>query len=359
VSGLHIGGRFIAYQDLADYSMIAEHGHATEAIDFCKSYLSNAASYQLATSGSTGASKNITLSRNQLQASARMTIEALALKTHYRALLCISTAHIGGIMMLVRGMELNMEVVLIDPPSKLNTKDLLAIDFVALVPLQLKQLIGSNSGRQFLEDCKVIILGGAKIDPVLEEQLAQIHTPIYHSFGMTETASHFALRKLTNPNKQKNYHVLPGIQIDTDQRGCLVVNGETTNNIPLITNDLIRIVDSNSFIWLGRWDRVINTGGFKVNPESIEPLIANVFKDADITSDFAVVGLPHPKWGEQVTLVIEGMADKAVLCNLLEGIQNNIHPYEMPKEIRSLNSLPKTRSGKIDYPRLVQILTKE
>ena len=357
MSGLHIGSRFIAYQDLADSSYVPEHGLAREAIDFCKSYLSNAESYTLATSGSTGASKTITLSRSQLQASAGMTIEALGLESHYRALLCISTAHIGGIMMLVRGMELNMEIVLIDPQLKIDTKDLPTIDFVALVPLQLKQLISSNSGRQFLEDCRVVILGGAKIDPILEEQLEHVHTPIYHTFGMTETASHFALRKLTQPNKQNNYRVLPGIQITTDERGCLVVNGEITNNIPLITNDLIRIDNSNSFTWLGRWDRVINTGGFKVNPESIEPLMAKILKKARITADFALVGLPNPKWGEQVTLVIEGMAVGAVPSNLLDGIKNDLHPYEIPKEIKSLESFPKTSSGKIDYPQLVRILT--
>ena len=356
MSGLHIEGRFVAYQDLPNYSISFENKHNQNAINFCRAYISGVSEYPIKTSGSTGASKTINLTRAQLKASAGMTINALGLKNNYKALLCISTDHIGGKMMLVRGIELGMEMILIRPQMLPDIAGLPTIDFVALVPLQLQQLVASNLGRQFLEHCKSVIVGGSKIDTAVEKQLEQINAPIYHTFGMTESASHFALRKLTNPNKQQCYHTLEGVRISKDSRGCLIVKGETTNNISLITNDLIDIIDSNKFRWIGRWDRTINTGGYKVHPEKIEPLLDVLLKKSNIHSEYAVIGLPHSKWGTQVTLVLEISPENPVSLDLAKELKNKVHPYEIPKDIKFLKVFPRTASGKIDYLALTQNL---
>ena len=176
---------------------------------------------------------------------------------------------------------------------------------------------------------------------------------------MTESASHFALRKLTNPDKEENYHTLEGIEIYKDHRGCLVVKGEVTNNTPLITNDLVDIIDKNSFRWLGRWDRTINTGGYKVHPEKIEPFIGPILKVSNIHSNFVVIGLPHPKWGTQVTLVLEEAPETDIAFDLVEALQGKLHPYEIPKQTICLENFPRTGSGKIDYAGLIKKLAVE
>jgi O-succinylbenzoic acid--CoA ligase len=356
VRGIHFGHQFISYPEILHADFTTEISQFQEAFDFCKDYLSGNTDFLVMTSGSTGPPKTITLIRNQLRSSACATIEALGLESKHKALVCISTEHIGGKMMLVRGMELEMEVFIREPKAEPDIAGLPQIDFVALVPLQLHHLIHSREGRNFINSCKVTIIGGARLDPAMEQELDQFENPIYHTFGMTETASHFALRRLNGTEKQQNYPVLKGVHTSKDVRGCLTVKGDITNNISLTTNDLIDFIDNNEFRWLGRWDRVINTGGFKVHPELLEGPVRNILRSLNIHDDHMLVGLPHALWGEQVTLILEmdplNVERETRLQQLLKAA---LQSYEVPKAFRYLNPIPRTPTGKADFQELKKI----
>ena len=309
------------------------------------------------TSGSTGPPKPIVLSRTQLHSSAHKTIQVLGLQQNYNALVCISIDHIGGKMMLVRGMELGMDLYLQQPSSEVAYQNLPKIDFVALVPVQLKHLTQSEPGRDFLTNCQVTIVGGAQLDASMEKELDQYPNPIYHTFGMTETASHFALRLLNGPSKQHFYQILPGVEMSLDDRGCLTVKGDITNNKALITNDLVSIIDKNTFRWLGRKDQVINTGGYKVHPELLQNSIQQLLDAINIKAKHLITDLPHPKWGQQVVLVLESQPLTATTEQELKTLlKQHLKAPEVPKQIKYLDSFPRTDSGKVDILQLKKLL---
>lgn len=355
VGGLYLNGEFYSYQDIANGRYSVKDEYYQQTLDFCREYLTGAQEFPILTSGSTGLPRTIRLTRQQIKSSAHQTIKALGLQQQYNGLVCISITHIGGKMMLVRGMELGMAMYLTEPKAELDTGNLPPIDFVALVPLQLQHLINTVPGQNFLKTCKATIIGGSPIQPQLESQLDQFSHPIYHTFGMTETASHFALRRLNGPEKQENYVAFEGVQLSLDDRGCLVVKGDITNNTALITNDLIKFIDKNTFMWLGRYDQIINTGGHKVHPETLKPAIQKILTSGNINANFLIMGLPHSKWGQQVTLVLEmdPLSEEAEM-QLFDQFKKELHPYEIPKAFSYLREFPKTDSGKVDVPQIAR-----
>lgn len=357
MSGIHFSGQFVSYKSLAQLSLPTQEKHIRDALKFGKAYLSNQSKFHVKTSGSTGTPKTILLTRDQLKISARMTIEALNLTPDYRALVCISTDGIGGKMMIVRGIELNMDLYLLEPRTKISIDKLPPIDFVALVPLQLQTLFKSESGRNFLSKCQVIIVGGGPLDAKTSLDLDKFKNSIYQTFGMTETVSHIALRRLNGPEKQLNYQALDGIYISKDERDCLTINGKVTNNVPVITNDMIELIDTGEFRWLGRLDEAINTGGYKVIPEKLHPIISACLSSAGFEVNFVTLGLPDPKWGQSVTLVLEReQLPQKTQEHIKHMLKGKLKAYEVPKSIKTVAHLPKTKTGKTDIPRLRELL---
>jgi O-succinylbenzoic acid--CoA ligase len=259
--------------------------------------------------------------------------------------------------MLVRGMELGMDLYLQQPSSEVEYWSLPKIDFIALVPVQLKYLTQSELGRDFLTNCQVTIVGGAQLDASMEKELDRYPNSIYHTFGMTETASHFALRLLNGPNKQQFYQILPGVEMSQDDRGCLTVKGDITNNKLLTTNDLVSIIDKYTFKWLGRKDQVINTGGYKVHPELLQSSIQQLLDSINIKAKHLVTDLPHPKWGQQVVLLLESQPlTQTTELDLLTLLKQHLKAHEVPKQIKYLDSFPRTDSGKVDILQLKKLL---
>ena len=353
-------GQYISYEEMVDLKTSNYHPYFQSCINFCKDYLRGNKAFPINTSGSTGSYKTISLTRHQLIASAQRTIEALSLKKEYKGLHCISADHVGGKMMFVRAIELNMNLYVIKPSADITTTELPSIDFVAMVPLQLKTLLSSETGKQFLSDCKIVLVGGAVIEPEDESQLDGFDTKIYQTFGMTETASHIGLRRLNGPNKQSRFMVLQGVDLKLDERGCLVINGDITNNFPVVTNDLVDLHNDGSFSWQERLDNTINSGGYKVLPSKLLPTIKEVLTTNGLESSFTVVGLPDSKWGQRVTLVLESdelSTERALI--IIAALKSKLHPYEVPKSIESIRILPRTSNGKIDYKCLLETLSAQ
>lgn len=333
-----------------------------DALIFSRVWLTGKKSFTLFTSGSTGKPKPIHLKRSQMQASAHMTANALGLKKGDRALVCLNTAYIAGKMMLVRGFEVGMDMTVI-PPQANPLVDIMPsyhFHFTAFVPMQLKTILEETSEKLgILHSMKAILVGGGPVDSELEDALQIIKAPIYSTYGMTETVSHIALRQLNGEHKSDLYEVLSDINIDTDERGCLKIKGTVTDNHEIITNDRVSISDSKHFRWLGRVDYVINTGGIKVQPEMLESSIEKIFVQLQIHRRFFVTGLPDARFGEKVTLVIEGKElrkDKEQALKQL--LSENLQTYSVPKYMYYLPTFSLTPTLKINRKANLEKLLK-
>ena len=315
-------------------------------ISFCHEWLSEKSIFKLTTSGSTGTPKEISISRNAMLSSALKTIAFFNLKKGDKSLLCLNTAFIGGKMMLVRAMEAEMEMYVTPPSSMPLTSDLPAQDFAAFVPLQLHDILSINKFDEFLNRMKGIIVGGAAISEKLEELCRRLSCPVYSTYGMTETVSHVALKRINSNNPDSCYTTLPGILIGQTKEGCLEISGDVTENRLVKTNDVVRLINKNQFEWLGRKDNIINTGGVKVQIELLERKIEPILKGLNIYFNFIIASMPDDKLGERIVMVAESnVTDES---KIMEMLKSNLDKYEIPRKIIFCAPFSYTTSGKID-----------
>ncbi|MFN8446139.1 MAG: AMP-binding protein, partial [Caldilineaceae bacterium] len=261
-----------------------------ETLAFCREWLSGVESFTVNTSGSTGTPKPIEVTRQQMEASALATVAAVGLQPGMQMLVCMPTRFIAGKMMLVRGLVVGMEMTVVEPSSN-PLADLPAgvrFDFTALTPMQIgtviadcglriadsiSQSLNLQSPISTLNAMHAILLGGGPVSATLEQQLQQIKAPIYHTYGMTETVSHVALRRVNGAEASEEFRPLPGVILGVDERGCLNIRAPMTSDQTVQTNDMVDLHANSSFHWLGRWDNVINSGGVKVQVEKVEQAI--------------------------------------------------------------------------------------
>lgn len=292
------------------------------------------------TSGSTGVPKSIRIPKRYMEASAKMTLTFLGLQKGDRALLCMSPAHIGGIMMVIRALlgELKLEVV---EPSARPLENLDgSFDFAAMVPYQVE------ASMDDLHRIKNLIIGGGPISPELEERLKVLPNNIYHTYGMTETISHIAMRKVNGADNEW-FKVMPDVELKTDARGCLVINAPNLGASGIVTNDLVELEDSKTFKWLGRIDNVVNSAGLKLHPESIEQKIGS------IGQPYFLAGIKDPKLGESLVMIVEGDTPEQ---SKLDQYFTGLHKYEMPKQVFSISHFRMTESGKLSRRATLEFL---
>jgi len=314
--------------------------------------------FSVQTSGSTREPKSVVLTRQQMAASARMTGEALSLNKGDLALASLSPDHIAGLMMLVRGFELDLNVTVVEPAgnpfASFDLESAEHFDFAAFVPLQLQTILNSGETHlAVLNKMKAILVGGAQVSAALEKAIELVKAPVYQTFGMTETVSHIALRKLNGPDKSEYYEALPSVEIGQDRRGCLTVNSAVTNNEWLTTKDLVEIKTGSRFVWLGRVDDVINSGGVKVQAEKVERVVAEALfemnQEKNSNQEFFVGPLPDETYGQVVIVVFEDVNHIQIDEKRLRGLlSKNLTKYEIPKSIYFLKSFIRTSTGKVD-----------
>lgn len=329
------------------------------ALDFCRRWLGGDEQFVVRTSGSTGPPQPVALSRRQMEASARATADALGLRAGMAALVCLPIRYIAGQMMLVRGLVLGLAMTLVEPSSDpfASLPDDAAFDFTALVPLQLQTLLeGPPSYRERLNRMAAVLVGGAAVSAALERDVHALTAPVYHTYGMTETATHVALRRLNGPEASPWFTPLPGVQVAVDERGCLRVRGPMTEGRWIQTNDRVELEPSDSrpdaprFRWLGRWDYVINSGGVKVPVETVEEAVDAAWTALGLPRRrFLVGGTPDPRLGEAVTLVIEGEPLTAEQEEALRSaLSRRLERFQRPRRIAYLPHLAETETGKLD-----------
>lgn len=308
----------------------------SEIEQFLLLWQNDSAYMECQTSGSTGAPVKIKHLKDHMRISASKTISALQLPIGGTVYQCLSTATIGGMMVIIRALENKMRIII--GPVSSDSICLLTtpIDFAAIVPLQLSTTLKNCADK--LKLINTVIVGGA---PVAEEtiaRLSEIDITIHQTYGMSETVSHVALRKIGKVT-EPNFSALPGITFSMNSSGALCIHyPELLNNL-LETNDLVELSDPAHFNWLGRKDFTINSGGVKVQPEKVESVISTM-----LNLPFFICGLPHPELGEEVTLIIQDKNRTPIDLSILE---KNLSRYETPRKICFLDQFVYSNSGKI------------
>ena len=296
---------------------------------FLLDWLDDKETIQLTTSGTTGAPKVITIKKQSMVYSAIATGNFFNLHPQDKALLCLPARYIAGKMMIVRAMMLGLELDLIAPSSHLD--DLLShkiYDFVAIVPLQAENSLDK------LNQFKKIIIGGAKVSDDLALKIRDLNAKIYETYGMTETITHIAAKRVG----ETYFNTLEHVIITSDDRNCLVIDAPSISDEKIVTNDIVEIHNEKQFKWLGRYDNVINSGGVKLFPEQIETKLAS-----KIHNRFFITGLPDAVLGTKVVLVIEGKEQK-----IAPSIFDILDKFEKPKDILFLTEFVETVTKKIN-----------
>jgi o-succinylbenzoate---CoA ligase len=362
--------------------------------NFLTAWRSGQTEFVLHTSGSTGQPKAITLTRAQMQASATLTGKTFGLLPGNRALVCLNTDYVAGTMMLVRGEVLGLDLVIVEPVSNPLTGFSAdePFDFAAFVPLQLQTILadldpatGLPAKLPILNRVKAILIGGAATSPALEQALQVIAAPVFATYGMTETVSHIAIRRLNGPDAVDYFTALSGVELAVDERGCLNIRAAATNFNLVQTNDVVEFLDAptdglpgettpgptaRKFRLLGRADSVINSGGVKIQPEAVERVIQQTLAGLGTSPlpRFFVAGLPDERLGQRVTMFIEQLS----MNNHQSSMSNNdfeqlltanwslvielVGPYAVPKEVIFVPKFIETPTGKIDRKATLELV---
>lgn len=312
---------------------------------FIKDWLEGKSAFVIKTSGSTGKPKSIEINRSQMIASAQNTITALSLESGTNALLAMSPDRIGGRMMLVRGIIGNWILTITEPSTSLE-KILKSAqyDFTALVPLQIKRLIHSGN-KSLLAAIKCVLIGGGPINSTLEKELSSYSNRLYHTYGMTETISHIALRELS-PNPSPFFSVIGDNEVFIDTSGCLATRGTVTNNEWIHTNDLVEL-NGKQFKWLGRTDLIINSGGIKLQIESIEEELRSLMP-VELKANLCIWKVFDELLGEKVVCVSDNQKLIDYLISNEPQFKETFTKYAWPKRWQIIAQLVLTKSGKID-----------
>jgi len=323
------------------YSLIKE-GEPFERVlgDFLLDWLDGKSFIEVKTSGSTGSSKTIYVSKQAMVNSAISTGDYFKLEPGDTALHCLPSHFIAGKMMLVRAMILGLELDLVAPSSApvFNTNK--AYTFCAMVPMQLQNSI------EKINNFKTMIVGGAAVSNGIIKQLKNTNCKVYATYGMTETLSHIAIKALNGAEKQTHYNLLNNITISKDDRDCLVVEAPNLTKEIITTNDIVELHSETSFNIIGRFDNMINSGGVKVFPEQVEAKL-----QGKIDARFFIAGIPDDTLGEKVILVVEGLSHK-ITPSVFKGLQK----FEIPKEIFTIETFIETPTQKLQRSKTLALL---
>lgn len=295
---------------------------------------------EMTTSGTTGKPKTIRIEKQAMVNSALATGDFFDLQPGDRALHCLPVKYIAGKMMLVRAFVLGLDTDFVAPSlSPFAANNDTVYDFVAMVPLQAQHSL------EALKRVRKMIIGGVGINKSLAKELQKLPTETYETYGMTETITHIAAKKIG----EKAFSVLPNVTLSYDDNNCLVIHAPRISSEIIRTNDLVKLVNENQFVFLGRFDNVINSGGIKLIPEQVEEKLSGHIK-----SRYFVGGIPDEDLGEKLVLVVEGEKPESYDYNF-----DTLDKYEKPKEIFFIPKFSETETGKIKRKETLQQVIRD
>lgn len=347
--GINLDGRYYSLPELIHFCEIELHVETEpewklDVYRFILDFLDDSDTIFQQTSGTTGIQKSIELPKKSMLASAKNTIDFFGLKERSVAVLCLPIKYIAGKMMVVRALAAGMKLRLVEISSNPDFSNIKKIDFCAMVPMQASNLLKKDSWPKL----KTLILGGAEAGTELLRQIHTLDTLVYETYGMAETCSHVALKRLNGNHPETFFTALQGVQLSTDERECLVIE---TTYLPdkIVTNDCVEMILANQFKWLGRFDNVINSGGIKIQPEVLEQQFQEI-----LGMPCAIIGKPDELLGQKMVLVLEA-SNEIDFDKIIAALTLQFEKKLLPKEIYFLKEFPRNESLKIDRRILLQL----
>lgn len=330
---------------------------------------------EVKTSGSTGEPKRMLVEKQRMRASARITCDFLGLKAGDTALLCMSLDYVAGKMMVVRAIERDLKLVVVEPSGHplaaqicrewdlrlfrpLLASPNLGEELAAMVPMQVYNSMQVPEERERLKQIKHLIIGGGAIDEAMAEELKTFPNHVWSTYGMTETLSHIALRRLSGPEASEWYTPFPSVSVSLNDEGCLVIDAPEVCKERLVTNDIAELatqrgqslmcsvnsahegqspcVTNVPFKILGRKDNVICSGGIKIQAEEVERMLKT-----HLHVPYLISKRPDKKFGEVVVMLTEGDVEEATaVCEAV------LPKYQRPKAYVHVDNIPMTETKK-------------
>ena len=342
--------------------------------EFLEEWNNDSPYVEVKTSGSTGEPKRMLVEKQRMRASARITCDFLGLKAGDTALLCMSLDYIAGKMMVVRAIERDLRLITVEPSGHplvkqgdgsfvTSTGDVTkepspCFTFAAMVPMQVYNSLQVPEERERLKLIKHLIIGGGAIDEAMAEELKTFPNHVWSTYGMTETLSHIALRRLSGPEASEWYTPFPSVSVSLNDEGCLVIDAPEVCKERLVTNDIAELgtqrgqslmcsvnsahegqspcVANVPFKILGRKDNVICSGGIKIQAEEVERILK-----AHLHVPYLISKRPDKKFGEVVVMLTEGDVEETkTVCEAV------LPKYQRPKAYVHVDNIPMTETKK-------------
>lgn len=306
--------------------------------EFVSDWQSDSPTLLVHTSGSTGKPKPMLVEKRRMEASARITCGFLGLRAGDTALLCMPLDFIAGKMVVVRSLVWGLRLMAVEPsghPLKGLTE---SPTFAAMVPMQVYNSLKVEEERRLLRDIKHLIIGGGAVNSDMAEALRGFPNAVWSTYGMTETLSHIALRRLSGAEASEWYEPFDGVGVTTSADGCLVIDAPAVCAQPLVTNDIAEIApDGRRFRIRGRRDNVVCSGGLKLQIEEMEARL-----QPHLNVPYMISKRPDDKFGEAVVLlaVTDDMESVCEVC------RKHMPRYEQPRYFLAVSELPMTPTGK-------------
>lgn len=339
---ISLKGKTYSSRDILDNERIGSGLFEKSIFDFLKQWFTEQDTIIQKTSGTTGKPREIELSKDLMVFSAMNTVNFLGLNKNDKCFLCLPVEYIAGKMMIVRSMVHQLDLWFEEPSAKPSPDQY--YDFSAMTPMQLENIITED--EQALNNIKTLIIGGAPVSEKLIEGIQKVKAEIWETYGMTETASHIALKKLNGHNRSDHFRVLDGIFIKANDRSQLIISIKDTEIRDMITNDIVKLKGDRMFRWLGRADNVINSGGIKIQAEEIERKLKQIY-----TQEFFVFGIQHTLYHEVPAIVFESPPLKLEIA-----FDKLLKKHEAPTKVFFLDKFIRTSSNKINRKATIRLI---
>lgn len=342
LQSLTLHGRTYSRETLLEINtMRLQLSSERDLFSFLIEWFSPSEEIMLHTSGSTGTPKAITVRKEQMMNSAALTCKTLNLHQGDSALLCLPTRFVAGRMMVVRALVAGLDLWTTGATGNPYERLIKPPKFAAMVPLQAHNTLANPQERALFTQTQKVIIGGAPIDQLLEEELQGVNNACYSTYGMTETLSHIALRRINGAERTPLYRPLSRVHLSLSSDGTLVIDAPLVCDEKLTTNDLAILHADESFEILGRKDNSIISGGIKLQLEALEKRIASLIPELN----FTLTAIENAKLGEALVMLLEQSFDEVELRTRLAA---KLDRFEVPRFFALVDELPLTETGKAD-----------
>jgi O-succinylbenzoic acid--CoA ligase len=328
------------------------------------------------TSGTTGQPKGAQLTFGNHLWSAIASAFRLGVEPNDRWLVTLPFYHVGGLAIIFRCVLYGAAMVLapkFEPHAVLQAIELHHITLISLVPTMLQRLLEQPQADKILAQLRLILLGGALAPASLLQRSLEADLNVAVTYGMTETASQIATARPDETREKPGCAGKPlefclvrildenGQPLPAGEIGQIAISGPVVmkgyyRQAPvqgeLLTGDL-GMLDRDGDLWIyQRRSDLILCGGENIYPVQVEAVLL----EHPLVAAACVVGVEHPGWGQQVAAAIV-TRDGATLS--VEDIQDfcrqRLAGYKIPRQVRIVNELPQTHSGKVLRTQVVEL----